>query len=78
LALAPEDFHPVGLAVWRHLAVFALSGVLVAEIASIGGSLDLAGIRRLSFLDASYGIVAGLVVAAGWARVFLGDKDAAY
>jgi putative membrane protein len=66
------------LASLHHLAIFALAAILAFELAVTAGTIDATAARRLAGIDAWYGIVAALVVAAGVARVFLGAKGAAY
>lgn len=58
----------------HHAAAFAL----VAEHALFSPRLELAQARRLVRLDAVYGAMAGLLLAAGLARVFFFEKGAAY
>ena len=60
------------LASLHHLAAFALVGLLVAELVLLRGRLDGDGIGRFGRVDALYGITAGLVVAAGVARLLFG------
>jgi putative membrane protein len=66
------------LASLHHLAIFALIGALAGEFALTSAPFDAARTGRLARLDAWYGIAAGAVLAAGLARVFLGDKGPAY
>jgi putative membrane protein len=66
------------LASLHHLAFLSLAAILAFELAVTAGAVDAAAIRRLASVDAWYGIMAALVVAAGLARVFLGAKGPAY
>ncbi len=66
------------LASLHHLAIFSLIAILAGELAMTGGKIDAIVAGRLARLDAWYGIAAAAVVAAGLARVFLGDKGPAY
>ena len=66
------------LASLHHLAVFSLATILAGEIAMTTGTLDDRTILRLARLDAWFGLMAGLALAAGVARVFLGAKGADY
>ena len=66
------------LASLHHLAVFSLAGILAFELALTSGELDHHVILRLARVDAWYGALAALVLAAGVARVFLGAKGAEY
>ena len=62
------------LASLHHLGVFALVGILFAELVLMRPGLDAATIIRIGRLDLGYGLAAGLIVIAGFARVFLGAK----
>ena len=66
------------LASLHHLAIFSLIAILAGEIALTSGIVDARGAGILSRVDAWYGIMAAVVLAAGLGRVFLGDKGAAY
>ena len=66
------------LASLHHLAIFSLIAILAGELALTSGKIDAGIAGRLARLDAWYGIAAAAVVAAGLARVFLGDKGPAY
>jgi putative membrane protein len=64
------------LASLHHLAAFALVGLLVAELVLLGGRLDRDGLRRLGRVDMLYGVAAGIVIAAGIARLVFGPVPA--
>lgn len=66
------------LASFHHLAVFSLAGILSAEIVLTAGAIDDRMALRLARVDAWYGILAAIVVAAGVLRVFFGAKGSAY
>jgi putative membrane protein len=66
------------LAFAHHGLVFSLLGLLAAELALLARPVAAAEIRLLSTLDAAYGATAGLIIAIGFARVFLGAKGAAF
>jgi putative membrane protein len=66
------------LASFHHLAVFSLAGILAAEIALTAGAIDDRAVLRLARVDAWFGIVAAIALAAGVARVFFGAKGADY
>ena len=66
------------LASLHHLAVFSLAAILAGEIALTLGTLDDRAILRLARIDLWFGLMAGLALAAGVARVFLGAKGADY
>lgn len=62
------------LAIAHHLLVFGLAAILAAELAMIRPGLSGDGLKRLGAIDLHYGAVAGLILAVGFARVFLGVK----
>jgi putative membrane protein len=66
------------LASFHHLAVFSLAAILSAEIFLTAGPIDDRVALRLARVDAWYGILAALVVAAGVLRVFFGAKGYEY
>jgi putative membrane protein len=66
------------LAGFHHLAVFSLAAILAAELALTAGALDDRMVLRLARVDAWFGIMAAIALAAGLARVFLGAKGVDY
>lgn len=66
------------LAIFHHLAVFGLAGLLAMEFALLTPGLPPAGVRRLARIDMLYGLCSGLVLLAGALRVFFGIKGAQY
>src|ERR1700735_2761798 len=62
----------------HHLAVFSLAAILSAEIFLTAGRIDDRSVLRVARVDAWFGILAALVVAAGVLRVFLGAKGYEY
>ncbi len=66
------------LASFHHLAVFSLAAILSAEIFLTAGPIDDRMALRLARIDAWFGIMAALVVAAGVLRVFFGAKGYEY
>ena len=66
------------LAIAHHLAVFALVIALAAELGAVRVGMTAPEVERVGRIDALYGAAAGLVIAAGVARVFLGDQDESY
>ena len=60
------------LAVAHHLAVFALFGLLLAEVALLRSGLAGTRLRHLGTIDGLYGAAAVLVIVAGVARVIWG------
>jgi len=66
------------LAIAHHLLMFALVAVLVMELMLARPGLGAGRLDRLGSLDLSYGALAGLLLAVGFARVFLGLKGPDY
>jgi putative membrane protein len=66
------------LAVLHHLTVFALFGIVVAELAMTQPGISAATIRRIGKFDTVYGTLAGAILVIGFVRVFFGGKGAAY
>ena len=66
------------LAILHHLLVFALFGVLFAELMLVRGGIDRPSLRRVSAIDLSYGVMAGLIVIVGFSRAHLAAKGWLY
>jgi putative membrane protein len=66
------------LAYAHHLAAFTIIGVLVAEWTLVRPGVSAAHIARLVKVDAAYGAAAVVLLAAGFARVYLGAKGHAF
>ncbi len=66
----------LALAVTHHLLAFALAAILAAEAAIVRPGMAAGDLQRAGLLDAAYGAAAGLVLAVGIGRVFLGPKSA--
>ena len=66
------------LASFHHLAVFSLAAILSAEIFLTAGAIDDRMALRLARVDAWFGIMAAIALAAGLLRVFLGAKGVDY
>ena len=66
------------LAYAHFIAIFALASLLAGELLVLRKMLPADVVRRLQGIDRWYGIVAGLVIASGLARLFLGLKGAAF
>src|SRR5690606_18004116 len=62
------------LAIAHHLAAFGLLAILVAQYVTLGGGVDAGAVRRLSRIDAGYGLTALVLVAGGFARATLAAK----
>jgi putative membrane protein len=68
----------LSLAIAHHLLVFALFGVLAAELVLVRPTVDSATIARTARIDLSYGIMAGLVVVVGFIRAIFAAKGWTY
>jgi putative membrane protein len=66
------------LAYAHFMCIFALASLLAGELVVLRKTLPEDVVRRLQAIDRWYGIVAGLVVASGLARLFLGVKGAPF
>src|ERR1700678_2539534 len=66
------------LASFHHLAVFLVAAILSAEIFLTAGPIDDHMVLRVARVDAWFGLVAAIVVAAGVLRVFFGAKGYEY
>jgi putative membrane protein len=68
----------LGLAIGHHLLVFALFGVLAAELVLMRKGVDLTTVARVGRVDLWYGILAGLIVAVGFSRAVFAAKGWLY
>ena len=66
------------LASFHHLAVFSLAGILAAELVADGGRHRRPRGLRLARIDAWFGIMAAIALAAGLLRIFLAAKGLDY
>lgn len=62
------------LAIVHHVLVFSLAAILAAELASVRVGLNAQALKRLAIVDAHYGLIAGLILVVGFARVYMGVK----
>lgn len=62
------------LAIAHHLLIFALFGLLVAEMVYLKPEIPRATVFRLARIDQAFGVCAALVLAVGFSRVFFGAK----
>ena len=62
----------------HHLLIFALAGVIAYEIAAVRADMNAAAIVRLGRVDLWYGILAGLILAVGFARANFAAKGWTY
>jgi putative membrane protein len=68
----------ISLAMVHHLLVFSLAGVIAAELALVRAGMGAGAVKTLGAVDASYGVLAVLILIVGFARVFMGAKGAAF
>ncbi|MDQ2766939.1 MAG: DUF2214 family protein [Gemmatimonadota bacterium] len=66
------------LAITHHFLIFALVGILAAELALCRPGVNGAALTRLAKVDGSYGSVALLIIVVGICRVIYGLKGAQY
>jgi len=62
------------LAYAHFMCIFALASLLFSELIILRRMLPADILGRLQLIDRWYGVAAGLVIASGLARVFLGVK----
>ena len=66
------------LAILHHLSIFALFGVLVAELLLIRKDMGGGDIRRIAGIDIWYGLLAGVILVVGFSRAIFAAKGWAY
>jgi putative membrane protein len=66
------------LAIFHHLGVFTIAGIIAAEWALVRPGMSNEKVRQVARIDALYGIAAGLVLLIGFARVFFGLKGSGF
>jgi putative membrane protein len=66
------------LAILHHLAIVTLIVLLAFEFALLKPGLSAGDLRRVTKVDAAYGISAGLVIVIGVCRVIWGAKGAEF
>jgi putative membrane protein len=68
----------LGLAVGHHLLIFALFGVLVAELVILRDGMGQSAVSRVAKIDLWYGVLAGLIIIVGFARAIFAAKGWVY
>ena len=68
------DITDLVLAIFHHLLVFSLAGIIGAEFVLIRSDLSAATLKRLANIDRHYGIIASLIIVIGIGRVIYGLK----
>jgi putative membrane protein len=64
----------LALAIGHHLLIFALFGVLCAELIAVRRGMDAAAVARIAAVDLWYGLLAGLILIAGFSRAVFAAK----
>src|SRR5271155_4028310 len=64
----------LALAIGHHLLIFALFGVLFAELITVRKGVDAAAIVRIAAVDLWYGVLAGLILIVGFSRAVFAAK----
>jgi putative membrane protein len=64
----------LGLAIGHHLLVFALFGVLCAELIAVRRGMEATTVARIAAVDLWYGILAGLILVVGFSRAVFAAK----
>jgi putative membrane protein len=62
------------LAIGHHLTIFALFGVLTAELVMVRRGMDGAALARVGAVDLWYGILAGIIIVVGFSRAVFAAK----
>jgi putative membrane protein len=66
------------LAILHHVFVFALFGILFAELVVVRLCIDVTVVRRVVPIDASYGVLAALILIVGFSRAIFAAKGWTY
>ena len=62
------------LAILHHFFVFALFGVLFAELVVVRHGMDAAAAARIAPIDTWYGVLAALILIVGFSRAIFAAK----
>ncbi len=68
----------LALAIAHHLLVFALFGILFAELISVRPGMDREAVARIAAIDICYGVLAGLIIVVGFSRAIFAAKGWTY
>ncbi len=68
----------LALAIGHHLLIFALFGVLVAELIGVRKGMNVSAITFIAAVDLWYGVLAGLILIVGFSRVAFAAKGWVY
>ena len=64
----------LALAILHHVLAFSLAAIIAAELVLLRTELTSATIKRLVGIDRYYGVIAGLIMIVGAARLYWGLK----
>lgn len=64
----------LALAIAHHLLIFALFGVLFAELILVRPGMGKEAVARVGAIDLWYGVLAGLIIAVGFSRAIFAAK----
>ncbi len=68
----------LAFAIGHHLLIFALFGVLFAELIAVRKGMDSAMVSRIAAVDLWYGILAALILIVGFSRAVFAAKGWTY
>src|SRR5258708_1561872 len=68
----------LSLAVGHHLLIFAIFGIICAEVWAVRPGLNSAAVARIASLDLWYGILAAAILVVGFCRAIFSAKGWAY
>jgi putative membrane protein len=68
----------LSLAIGHHMLVFALFGILAAELVLVRRGVDLATLGRVGKIDLWYGVLAALIIVVGFSRAVFAAKGWVY
>ena len=68
----------LALAIGHHLLIFALFGVLCAELVAVRKGMDAPAVSRIAAVDLWYGGLAALILIVGFSRAVFAAKGWLY
>jgi len=68
----------LAFAIGHHLLIFALFGVLFAELIAVRRGMDSAAVARIASVDLWYGVLAALILIVGFSRAVFAAKGWRY
>jgi putative membrane protein len=68
----------LAFAIGHHLLIFALFGVLSAELIAVRRGMDASTVARIAAVDLWYGVLAGLILIVGFSRAVFAAKGWLY